>query len=331
MLSETDIIDLFKFRTSRKTGSGLLCGIGDDAALIAGPRKGTAYVVTQDLLAEGVHFRLDWISARDLAYKAIAVNLSDLAAMGATPRFLLLSLGLPKTLSDRWIKMFARHFLRVCEENGIVLIGGDTCAARRDLSIHVTAIGSVRTRSAVHRTGARAGDGIYTTGPLGASALGLLCLKRGMTSPLVKRHCRPPIRTAFAAALAQKGLASAMTDISDGLLLDLEALCGGELCAELVLGAIPIDAETRRAAKKLGIDPLPLVLGGGEDYELVFAVPERKEKALAAWCRRGDYTVYELGQLRRRSPRDRDAIVVCDENLKAISLRGIRRGYQCRT
>lgn len=325
--SEFDIISLFK---SKKTAPYLVRGIGDDAAVISAPNKGESWVMTQDLLTEGIHFRRDWISARDLATKAIAVNLSDLAAMGATPRFLLLTLGLPKTISDAWIASFARHFLRVCAQHKLILIGGDTCASDHDLSIHVTAIGSAPTRNIVYRTGAKDGDCIYTSGSLGASAVGLECLKRGVKSSIVEYHLRPPIRTAFAQAMAAKGFASAMTDISDGLLLNLESLCADSLQAHLDRTAIPIDAMTERVATRLGADALALALGGGEDYELVFTVPARKEADFVCWCREKYYGVYKLGKMSKRSASHREKIILWDETHKEISLKGVKKGYQGR-
>ena len=336
VLSEFSIIDLFTSKKSAPRHRLLSCGMGDDAAVFGFPGDSRKWLVTQDLLSDGVHFKRQWISAADLAYKAIAVNLSDLSAMGATPQFLLLSLGLPRDLSDRFIRAFARAFQRVCTAQRLILIGGDTCESARDLTVEVTAIGVAPGEQILHRSGAQAGDHIYTSGPLGASALGLHFLKSGIASPLARRHHRPPIRTAFANALAKSALASAMTDISDGLLLDLETLCRKTLTAELVLDRIPIDRQTRKAAHQHGLDPLSFALSGGEDYELLFTIPAAHEPRFRRWCTRHGHTVYAIGTMTAAAPQRHkrahpERIQLIDASSRtAIAIPEIK-GYQART
>lgn len=303
-LSEWDIIDgLVQGSSKPPHRLGLFQSIGDDAAIFGNPREAKKWAITQDLLVEGVHFRLDWIGPEDLAYKAIAVNLSDLAAMAAEPRFLLLGLSIPPHVSTAFIRSFSKAFLGTCRREHLSLIGGDTCKGKRSLVIQVTAIGTISLRHALLKRGARTGDSLYVSGPLGASALGLACLRRGVKSPLIRRHLRPPIRSRFAQGLGRHRFASSMTDISDGLLLDLEELCGQDLDAKLDFDRLPIDRESKRLAARLGLDPTPFLLGGGEDYELLFTIPARKHTDFLRWCSKHRHKVFRIGKMIRRKGR----------------------------
>lgn len=324
MLSELNIINLFNKRTRNRS---LLRGIGDDAAVFGHPNDSLKWVVTQDLMSEGTHFRLDWITPQDLAYKIIAVNLSDLAAMGAHPQFLLLSLGIPTKIPDIFLKKFSRAFHKICREQKVALIGGDTCESAHDLWLQVTAIGQAKKTQIAYRTGAKAGDPIYVTGSLGASALGLYCLEYGIKTPLIKRHHRPPVLTEFAHALAQRGFASSMTDVSDGLLLDLETLCGDKLTACIEADKVPIDLQTRHTAKKHALDPLSFALGGGEDYELIFTVRKSQNSLFHTWAKSFPHITH-IGHM--IPSKDSNKLIVLDTHQHPLSLNHLSKGYIAR-
>ena len=233
---------------------GLAHGIGDDAAAFQ-----EGLVVTQDLLLEGVHFRLDWTSWRDLGYKAAAVNLSDLAAMGATPTALLVTLALPpETEVGSVLELY-----NGLNEPGLPVVGGDTNAGEA-VSVSVTAIGySARVPG---RAGARPGDSLIVTGPLGGAAAGLYALERGLEGfdELVALHRRPPFRLDAAAALAPK--AHALIDLSDGLAFDAARISERSGCKLVIeVDALPL-------APGLGEVADEPFWTRGEDYELLAAL-----------------------------------------------------------
>jgi len=259
----------------------LLTGIGDDCAVIA-PPPGEQLLVTSDMLVEGIHFRRDWTDAKRLGRKCASVNLSDLAAMGATPRFLFLALALPADLDSDTLDDFFTGFLAACAEHGAVLAGGDTCASAAGMTISVTALGSVAAGRALLRSGARPGDDLYVSGTLGDSGLALQQLLGGQTPEplLLRRHLDPTPRTALGRTLAQHGLATAMIDLSDGLLADLGHLLAASGCgARIDIDTLPLSAPFR-AATAARTERLDLALTGGEDYELLFTAPATATNAL---------------------------------------------------
>jgi thiamine-monophosphate kinase len=238
---------------------GLATGIGDDVAVLQDGR-----VVTQDTLVEGVHFRLDWMSWRDLGYKAAAVNLSDLAAAGAEPEALLVSLGLPsKTPVEDVLELYTG-----LAEPGVDVVGGDTTRADRTY-LTVTAIG--RSDRVPGRAGARPGDTLVVTGPLGASAAGYYALRDGIRGPAADAHLRPPIRLAEGRELAR--VAHAMLDLSDGLASDAMRLAERSACRVIVdVESVPFADGVEEAAARAGREAYELALAFGEDYELLAAV-----------------------------------------------------------
>ncbi len=233
---------------------GLVAGIGDDAALL-----GDGLVVTQDLLLEGRHFRLEWTSWRDLGYKAAAVNLSDLAAMGARPEALLVSLALPaETELDDVLELYAG-----LNEPGVPVVGGDTNAAS-GVAIAVTALG--RSARVPGRGGAQPGDVLVVTGPLGGAAAGLYALEHGLDGfdELVAAHRRPPFRLDAAERLAPT--AHALMDLSDGIASDAARIAEQSGCR------LVVDVDDFRLPPRLdevGDEPF---WTGGEDYELLAAL-----------------------------------------------------------
>ena len=268
-MAEFDLIERIRRATALERDD-VVVGIGDDGAVLA-PRAGHELVVATDTLVAGVHFP-DRTRAADIGWKALAVNLSDLAAMGAEPAWATLALTLPAA-DPAWVDGFAQGFAELARRHGVALVGGDT--ARGPLALTVTVGGYVPRGAALLRSGARAGDLVCVTGTLGDAAAGLVSPGN---AALRARLDRPTPRVE--AGIALRGLASAAIDISDGLLVDLGRLCaasgaGAELVADLPL------SDALRAA----YDPeaaLTFARSGGDDYELCFTVPAMQEVAMRA-------------------------------------------------
>lgn len=254
-------------------------GIGDDCALLNVAEKQTLAIST-DTLVEGIHFLRD-IHPADLGYKALAVNLSDLAAMGADPAWLTLAITLPE-VDERWLKAFSDSLFELLDYYDMQLIGGDTTRGPRSLTLGIH--GLVPAGRALKRSGARPGDWVYVTGTLGDSAAGLALLQHHLriTDPavceaLIKRHLRPMPRILQGQAL--RDLASAAIDISDGLIADLGHILKASDCgARINLDALPLSSTLVDNIDKQ--QALRWALGGGEDYELCFTVPEINRGAL---------------------------------------------------
>jgi thiamine-monophosphate kinase len=292
--------------------TALRLGIGDDAAILS-PRTGTEWVLTCDAFLEGVHFLAKAHPAESVGYKSLARTTSDLAAMGAAPRFFLLTLALPQQAiralgarhdtatavptdrkhlgalaPDVWLHGFLRGMARAARELGMTIIGGDTTKTDR-IFISITALGEVTPGRALTRSGAKPGDLICVSGKLGRAQLGLQLVLRGLARdrrlrPLTQPHLYPKIRVELGSWLARRRVASSAMDISDGLSTDLARLCtASQVGAEIWADKIPTAAIPAAAAQKLGkrkLDPLRLALHGGEDYELLFTVPQRHAKKL---------------------------------------------------
>jgi len=237
-------------------------GIGDDAAIVDVP-AGHSIVYCSDLLAENTHFLREFHPPDSLGYKAVAVNVSDVGAMGGTPMYLTLSVALPGELDLEWMDGFIDGLARACKEFEVSLVGGDSSSAT-NIFIDVSMIGSVPSGQEVRRSGAKAGDGIYVTGSLGGSALGLDNLRSGNSShPSVQRHLYPTPRYRVGRAIAAQ--AHAMIDISDGLSTDLNHIVQqSKVCARMYKRLLP-GAEDATDAH---------VLHGGEEYELIIVAPE---------------------------------------------------------
>lgn len=254
-------------------------GIGDDCALLTLPEK-QMLAISTDTLVEGVHFLRDMHPA-DLGYKALAVNLSDLAAMGADPAWLTLALTLPE-INEPWLKAFSDSLFELLDYYNMQLIGGDT--TRGPLSMTLGIHGLVPQGRALKRSGARPGDWIYVTGTLGDSAAGLALLQHQMKisdpvahEALIKRHLRPMPRILQGQAL--RDLASAAIDLSDGLISDLRHILKASDCgARLNLEALPLSDVMQQHFEPA--QALRWALSGGEDYELCFTVPEINRGAL---------------------------------------------------
>lgn len=305
MLSERGLIEGIA-RRALGTAPDLVRGIGDDCAVIGGPGE-TVWLLSTDSLVAGVHFDLTWHPPRQLGRKAVAVNLSDVAAMGGTPRFLLLSLGLPRDLDAEVTNELLDGITEACEEDGCLLVGGDTVHSPGGLLLNLTVVGQQTADEVLYRHGARPGDIIWVSGCLGSAAAGLELCRRGLVAdehfaPLIGAHLAPRPRCRLGRALARGRLAHAMQDISDGIATDLAHLClasgVGALIQEAALPAHPLLTE---AADRCGLVPTNLMLRGGEDYELLWTAAAEDTPAIVHLAQTLDTPCRSIGTLREGS------------------------------
>lgn len=256
--------------------AAVLIGPGDDAALVTAPDG--RVVATTDLLVEGRHFRRSWSEPYDVGRKAAAQNLADIVAMGAVPTALLVGLAAPPELPVAWAVSLADGLRDECAEVGAVVAGGDLVRSEV-LTLAVTALGDLQGRTPVRRSGARAGDVVAVAGRLGWSAAGHAVLSRGFRSPrvLVEAHRRPSPPYDQGPVAAGLG-ATAMIDISDGLLQDLGHVArGSNVCIDIASGVLEVPDTFQDTGRALGVDPTTWVLTGGEDHALAACFPARVE------------------------------------------------------
>ena len=309
-MNEFDFIERLKRRVENNSASSLILhpsslvrGIGDDAAVLKSP-AGNDVVVSTDLLIEEVDFRRDTTRPDLLGHKALAVSLSDIAAMGARPRWALLSLGVPNDIWESdFLDKFYDGFFQLAASYGVGLIGGDLSRTPERIVIDSMVVGECLMEREVFRSGAQPGDQIFVTGFLGDAAAGLRLIERGMRlhAPATKdalpaaaveeddrhpidhlllRQLRPEPRVGWGLLLGEQQLATAMIDISDGLSSDLHHLCAESRVGAIIGAArIPIDQLVTELCGRRALDPLMLALHGGEDFELLFTVkPENVAK-----------------------------------------------------
>lgn len=319
-MPEFDLIRRYFTRPS-SASSGVLLGVGDDAALLR-PRAGCVLAASTDTLVEGVHF-FAGAEAQALGHKALAVNLSDMAAMGAAPRWALLALTLPRPQA-RWLQSFSRGFLALARRHGVHLVGGDT--TRGPLSITVQVMGEVMPGAALRRDGARPGDDIWVSGEIGGAALGLAAARgRIKLAPADARRCalrlnRPQPRLALGAAL--HGVASAAIDISDGLLADLgHILERSRVAAHIEYADIPGDAALARASATAA---RAAQLAGGDDYELCFTARRAARARVLAAARSTRTRVTRIGSIEARSRGWPDCVVF---DADGVPLPQLPKGY----
>ena len=280
----------------------LICGIGDDCS-VARIDDNQELLTTTDLLTEGVHFDLDWSDLHHLGRKAVSVNVSDLAAMGAQPLFLFLSLAIPDNINVDQLDQFLSGFLQASDAYGAVLAGGDTCRSRGGLTVSVSAQGVAIKATSIMRNGAENGDDLFATGTLGDSALALRHLTAGKTPApfLLGRHIDPTARIETGRALAEGGIPTAMIDISDGLLADLEHVLNASGVGAVVdLAAIPLSREFQQEMNN-DSELMDLALGGGEDYELLFTAPPGAQKAISAIAGKTGVPISRIGHIDKNS------------------------------
>ncbi len=305
---------------SQRNGAELRLGIGDDCALLRPPR-GEDIAITTDFSLENVHFRRDWHPPESVGHRCLARGLSDLAAMGARPIAAFLSIALPRELTigrrgqPSWADRFFEGLLALADEAQVPLAGGDTAESPRiatnsgDVSLvaaDITLIGAVKPGRALLRSGAKAGDVIYVTGPgLGGSAAQLLSLERNPRRFAALKsatpghpHLYPNPRLEVGRKLAKRSLATACIDISDGLSTDLRHLCEeSNLAAEIDVGALPVHPMAQLAeAAGWASSALNLALHGGEDYELLFTAPAQIKIPKSI----GGVAIHSIGRMSKR-------------------------------
>jgi len=282
-----DEFDFIRALRERAPISSSVTGIGDDAAVFH-VAAGKETVITTDLLVEDVDFRRTTIPSFLLGHKALAVSLSDIAAMGARPRWTLTSIGMP---ADVWQTDFADRFysglFELANRYDVQLIGGDTSRTEEKIVIDSIVLGDCTTSHAIKRSGAKPGDQIFVTGSLGAAAAGLRLVERGAhlaeknlddedsqkLDHVLLRQLRPEARVGWGIILGEERLATSMIDVSDGLSSDLNHLCAASDAGALIdSSSLPIDRQVVDLCGRRALDPLQLALHGGEDFELLFTV-----------------------------------------------------------
>ena len=288
---EFGFIDMIRQRFNVPVG---MMGIGDDCAVI--PAGKSEFIYSTDMLMEGVHFLRDVASPEDIGWKSLAVNLSDIAAMGGTPSATFLSIALPKDVQGEWAERFIEGYAELSKRLNVSLLGGDTTSSLRDIAINVGVLGCVPPGKSVKRSGASVGHGIYVTGNLGDSAGGLQAIlnnwdKTQEVESLIQSHIKPMPRIEEGQALMNTELIGAMMDISDGIASDLRHIMKASgVGAEVHLDRIPMSYNLKWACEKYGKNAYALAAGGGEDYELLFTAPADIEDLV-------DFPIYRIGEV----------------------------------
>lgn len=258
-----------------------LVGIGDDCAVIP-KEKGRVTLITTDALVEGIHFLKDKTPPEALGYKTVAVNLSDIAAMGGKPLYCFLTFSLPKETEKKWLESYLKGFKEALDTFGVTLLGGDTVGSKTGLFISLTLLGEADKKKIKYRSQAKSGDILVVTGPLGDSAAGFRILTENieqdfLLAPLVDKHNLPRPHLEEGAFLANLSSVHAMMDLSDGVVQDLKRLAKASgLSAKLDIDKVPISLELTLASISLGWDTPTLALSGGEDYCLMAAIDKEK-------------------------------------------------------
>jgi thiamine-monophosphate kinase len=281
----------------------VVIGPGDDAAAIE-PVRGALDVITTDAQVEGVHFDRRFVPPDAIGHRALAVNLSDLAAMGARPRAALLSLMLPDGLEVAAFEQIVDGLLALAAQHGVALIGGNITRTPGPLIIDVTAIGSVHPRKALRRDGAKPGDHVYVTGTLADAAAGLIRLQGGdQGGAMAARYCRPTPRVRAGMLLGRNRAASSCMDLSDGLADGVRQIAQASgVGITLDGGAVPIAPSTHQWLVEHGHDPLDVALRGGDDFELIFTVrPKSAGRLRAVRGQVGDLPITRIGGVTREA------------------------------
>lgn len=274
----TKIKDIGEFglisRITRKTrDKNVIVGIGDDAAVIKIDK--VFQVLTTDCLVEGDHFRREWFTPLQIGMKAIEINVSDIAAMGATPKYVLVSLGLPEELNVEFVDEMYKGMWKTCDKYNIDIIGGNMTHSNQ-IFISITLSGEVEKKNLVLRNGAKPGDFIFVSGHLGNGRAGLRVFQENIKgfNEIRKKYLEPKAKLEY--ALKTAPFVNSMIDISDGLAADIKHICEQSNCGAVIhRDKIPIDDEVRRVARLLGENEYDYALFGGEDFELVYTVSQK--------------------------------------------------------
>jgi len=296
-LTERELIARIERRLP-KAPDWMLVGIGDDAAVVE-PERNRAEVLTVDALVEGIHFDRAFVPPDAIGHRALAVNLSDLAAMGAAPRLALLSMALPPALPLADFDAIVAGFASLAAHHTLHVVGGNLTRSPGPLMIDVTVMGTVKRRQALTRSGARPGDDLYVSGTIGSAAAGLGQLQSSIVShqSTVDAYLRPQPRLALGIHLARNKAASACMDLSDGLADGLQQMAEASGVGMTVdAGALPLDPAARAFFEARGQDAILEALTAGDDYELLIAVRPRTQRRLTAAMQRGDVVLTRIGR-----------------------------------
>ena len=296
-LSERELVSRVQQRLS-PAPPWLAVGIGDDAAVVE-PERNRLEVVTVDAVVDGVHFDRRFTPPDAIGHRALAVNLSDLAAMGAAPRFALLSFLLPADLAVDDFDGIVGGIASLAASERVTVVGGNLTRTPGPLAIDITAVGTVKRRSVMTRGGARPGDIVYVTGSIGAAAAGLQMLRGAVTAQVescVERYLRPAARMRAGLLLGRNRAASACVDLSDGLADGVARIAEASgVGVTIDASDLPVDADARRAFESLGIDQVDAAIAGGDDYELLFTVRPRMRGRLRAVIERCGVPMTRIG------------------------------------
>ena len=322
----------------------VVIGPGDDGAVVRLGR-GAGWVITTDQLIENIHFRWAWSRADQLGYRAGAITLSDIGAMGGVPRYLLISLGVPPSTELQRLRGFYRGLRRMLTDSAVELIGGDTASAPV-FHAAMTALGEIDPSLAVSRAGARPRDLIMVTGHLGDAAAGLSILDRAHSrrsdrrrsvgtavgrfrgaGRLVRRQLYPTPRLKAGHLLARHRLATSMLDLSDGLVMDLERLCrASRVSATIDSAQLPLSPALVDYCRRAHLDPLRMALAGGDDYELLFTVRPASAARTIRLLRRIGLPCRCIGQIDRASPTGRVTIRRQGKDFSAKQFGPLKKG-----
>lgn len=327
--SELDLIRLFSGRTGAPGAKGLIKGIGDDCAIFDTPED-RSWLATTDILVENIHFDRSWHPPHLLGRKSIAVNLSDIAAMGGTPHYALVSIAVSDQLDKDWIEKWSAGAAEILEEFNCTIIGGDTVKGPA-LTINIVILGSGAKDRIIRRSTATEGENIYVSGELGSAAAGLeICrapvlfqsTAEDALQPLINKHLNPTPRVLLGQVLGASKMVGAMQDISDGIATDLAHICsqsgvGAELDADLLPGAEILG----RVSQIINKEPVDLKISGGEDYELVFTVKKGRDEDLLTLVHENcGEQVYRVG----RTVKGCDVRLISGEDAVNIGFKGFQ-------
>jgi thiamine-monophosphate kinase len=338
MQSEFDFIKRIRHRAPKQLTPNLVFGIGDDAAILR-EHEGRETLVTVDLLVEDVDFKLEYAPPRFLGHKALAVSLSDIAAMGGAPAYSLLTLGVPRRFqisnpeSQIFFEEFFAGYFALAEKHSVSLIGGDISSTPDRLTIDSIVIGHCRAGQAVRRSGARPGDAIYLTGVVGASAAGLKLLlngarvnegEGGLAQSALRAHLKPEPPVAFGRLIAERGLAHSMIDVSDGMGQDLLRICEESGAGAIVdFDSVPVApvAEDVGLVSKVE-EALDFAVQGGEDFELLFTASGDDEAELLEIAARCGVKLTRIGEITPANQTWPGPLINRGGKIKPMSIRG---------
>jgi thiamine-monophosphate kinase len=300
-IGEFKLIDIIKKRFKAQSKE-LVLSIGDDCAVIEKDEK-SVNLISTDLLLEGVHFNPDYFTPIQLGMKSAAVNISDIAAMGAVPKFMLVSLAIPKNTSYEFVKGFYTGIKKKCSKYGVNIIGGDTSSSKSGMFISISVIGEAPRNDFLTRKGAKPGDLIYVTGTVGNSAAGLdILLNNHKISDdikryLINRHLKVTPRVSEGIFLRKSKSVSSMIDLSDGIGSDIKRICDESgVGAGIYLDMLPVSKYLKSFSQFLNKKVYDFALGGGEDYELLFTVKKDCEESLkAAYKKHFNKKIFKIG------------------------------------